>query len=43
MLQEVWHGVDRETLRMLGGVTLRELVDRTRVGHPDASGPTTGI
>jgi len=37
VLQEVWTGVDSETLRLLGGVTLQDLVERTRIGHPDAA------
>ena len=36
ILQEVWVGVDDESRRILERVTLAELVDRTRVGHPDA-------
>ena len=41
VLQEVWSGVDDETHRLLGRVTLHDLVARTRVGHPDAGIPTT--
>jgi Rrf2 family iron-sulfur cluster assembly transcriptional regulator len=36
ILQEVWVGVDDETRRVLERVTLLDLVDRTRVGHPAA-------
>ncbi len=36
ILQEVWIGVDNESRRILERVTLFELVERTRVGHPDA-------
>jgi Rrf2 family iron-sulfur cluster assembly transcriptional regulator len=36
ILQEVWIGVDEETRKVLEQVTLKELVERTRVGHPDA-------
>jgi hypothetical protein len=36
VLQEVWIGVDEETRLVLERVTLFELVERTRVGHPDA-------
>ena len=36
ILQEVWVGVDDESRRILERVTLFELVERTRVGHPDA-------
>lgn len=43
VLQEVWTGVDAETLRLLGGVTLRDLVERTRVGHHDATAPSTPV
>jgi len=39
ILQEVWVGVDVETRRVLEQVTLEELVERTRVGHPDAITP----
>jgi Rrf2 family iron-sulfur cluster assembly transcriptional regulator len=34
VLQEVWIGVDEETRLLLERVTLYELVERTRVGHP---------
>jgi Rrf2 family iron-sulfur cluster assembly transcriptional regulator len=37
ILQEVWVGVDDESRRILERVTLFELVERTRVGHPDAA------
>ena len=37
ILQEVWVGVDDETRRVLEHVTLADLVERTRVGHPDAA------
>jgi Rrf2 family iron-sulfur cluster assembly transcriptional regulator len=36
ILQEVWIGVDDESRRILERVTLSELVERTRVGHPEA-------
>jgi Rrf2 family transcriptional regulator, iron-sulfur cluster assembly transcription factor len=36
VLQEVWVGVSEETRRLLEGFTLADLVQRTRVGHPDA-------
>jgi Rrf2 family iron-sulfur cluster assembly transcriptional regulator len=36
ILQEVWVGVDNESRRILERVTLAELVERTRIGHPDA-------
>src|SRR4029078_12079859 len=36
ILQEVWVGVDDESRRILERVTLFELGERTRVGHPDA-------
>jgi Rrf2 family iron-sulfur cluster assembly transcriptional regulator len=36
VLQEVWIGVDEETRLVLERVTLFELVERTRVGHPGA-------
>ena len=36
VLQEVWACLDEETRRVLERVTLAELVERTRVGHPDA-------
>ena len=35
MLQEVWVGVCDETRQILERFTLAELVDRTRIGHPD--------
>ena len=41
ILQEVWVGVDDESRRILERVTLAELVDRTRVGHPDAAPEVT--
>jgi len=41
VLQEVWVGVDEETRLVLDRVTLRHLVDRTRVGHPGAVPDTT--
>ena len=37
ILQEVWVGVSDETRQILERFTLQELVERTRVGHPDAS------
>ncbi|MBM3659108.1 MAG: Rrf2 family transcriptional regulator [Actinobacteria bacterium] len=36
VLQEVWVGVSDEMRRHLEGYTLADLVDRTRIGHPDA-------
>jgi Rrf2 family iron-sulfur cluster assembly transcriptional regulator len=36
VLQEVWFDVDEETRKVLERVTLAELVERTRIGHPDA-------
>jgi Rrf2 family iron-sulfur cluster assembly transcriptional regulator len=39
VLQEVWLGVDDETRHLLERVTLAELVQRTRVGHPEAVTP----
>jgi Rrf2 family iron-sulfur cluster assembly transcriptional regulator len=39
VLQEVWVGVDDESRRVLERVTLAELVQRTRVGHPDVVPP----
>jgi Rrf2 family iron-sulfur cluster assembly transcriptional regulator len=36
VLQEVWACLDEETRRVLERVTLGELVERTKVGHPDA-------
>jgi Rrf2 family iron-sulfur cluster assembly transcriptional regulator len=36
ILQEVWVCVSEETRRYLEQVTLAELVERTRVGHPAA-------
>jgi Rrf2 family iron-sulfur cluster assembly transcriptional regulator len=38
VLQEVWVGVDDESRRFLERVSLADLVERTRVGHPDALG-----
>jgi hypothetical protein len=34
----VWVGVDDESRRFLERVSLADLVERTRVGHPDALG-----
>jgi Rrf2 family iron-sulfur cluster assembly transcriptional regulator len=39
ILQEVWVGVDEESRRVLEQITLADLVERTRVGHPDAVTP----
>src|SRR4029077_11587014 len=39
VLQEVWVGGAEEPRHVLDRVTLRELVDRTRVGHPEAVPP----
>jgi Rrf2 family iron-sulfur cluster assembly transcriptional regulator len=36
VLQEVWVGVSEETRQILERLTLSELVDRTRIGHPDS-------
>ena len=36
ILQEVWVGVSDETRQILERFTLAELVERTRIGHPDA-------
>lgn len=38
MLQEVWNTVSEEMRRLLDGHTLAELVERTRVGHPQVGG-----
>ncbi len=35
ILQEVWVGVSDETRQILERFTLEELVERTRVGHPE--------
>lgn len=40
VLQEVWACLDEETRRALEQVTLAELVQRTRVGHPEAHART---
>ena len=37
ILQEVWVGVSDETRQILERFTLADLVDRTRIGHPDAA------
>src|SRR6476661_5231106 len=37
ILQEVWVGVSDETRQILERFTLAELVDRTRIGHPESS------
>ncbi len=37
MLQEVWVGVSDETRQILERFTLEDLVERTRIGHPDAA------
>jgi Rrf2 family protein len=39
ILQEVWVCVSDETRRFLETVTLEDLVERTRVGHPEAMTP----
>jgi Rrf2 family iron-sulfur cluster assembly transcriptional regulator len=39
ILQEVWVGVSDETRQILERFTLAELVDRTRIGHPDVVDP----
>lgn len=36
VLQEVWVGVSDEMRRYLEGYTLADLVERTKIGHPDA-------
>ena len=35
VLQEVWVGVSDETRRIFERFTLQDLVERTRLGHPD--------
>ena len=40
ILQEVWVCVSEETRRYLETITLADLVERTLVGHPDASSPS---
>jgi Rrf2 family iron-sulfur cluster assembly transcriptional regulator len=42
ILQEVWVCVSEEMRQLLEGFTLAELVERTRVGHPNAAAPVTG-
>jgi Rrf2 family iron-sulfur cluster assembly transcriptional regulator len=37
ILQEVWVGVSDETRQILERFTLADLVDRTRIGHPDVA------
>lgn len=37
VLQEVWAQVSEATRDLLAGVTLADLVARTRVGHPEAA------
>src|SRR5262249_57737416 len=37
ILQEVWVCVSEEMRQLLDGFTLAQLVERTRVGHPDAA------
>jgi Rrf2 family iron-sulfur cluster assembly transcriptional regulator len=37
ILQEVWVGVSDETRQILERFTLADLVERTRIGHPDAA------
>ena len=39
VLQEVWVGVSEEMGKILAGFTLAELVDRTRIGHPEVAWP----
>ena len=41
VLQEVWVGASDEMRRHLEAVTLADLVDRTRAGHPGGSGPSS--
>jgi Rrf2 family iron-sulfur cluster assembly transcriptional regulator len=36
VLQEVWVGVSDEMQKLLHAHTLADLVERTRIGHPDA-------
>jgi Rrf2 family iron-sulfur cluster assembly transcriptional regulator len=35
VLQEVWVGLSEETRQILDRYTLQDLVDRTRIGHPE--------
>ena len=37
VLQEVWVTVSEQTRTVLDGFTLAELVDRTKVGHPEVA------
>ena len=37
VLQEVWVGVSEEMGKILAGYTLAELVERTRIGHPEVA------
>jgi Rrf2 family iron-sulfur cluster assembly transcriptional regulator len=37
ILQEVWVCVSEEMGHLLAGFTLAQLVERTRIGHPDAA------
>ena len=41
VLQEVWVGVSDETRQIFERFTLQDLVERTRVGHPDGRGELT--
>ena len=41
VLQEVWVGVSEEMGKILAGYTLAELVERTRIGHPEVSPSTS--
>jgi Rrf2 family iron-sulfur cluster assembly transcriptional regulator len=41
VLQEVWVGVSEEMGKLLAGYTLAELVDRTRIGHPEVAPVTS--
>ena len=41
VLQEVWVGVSEEMRRHLEAVTLADLVQRTRVGHPGSVAPSS--
>jgi Rrf2 family iron-sulfur cluster assembly transcriptional regulator len=42
VLQEVWVYVSDDMRRLLEGVTLADLVERTRVGHPEATATAAG-
>jgi len=42
ILQEVWVCVSEEMGHLLEGFTLAQLVERTRIGHPDAAAKSPG-